>query len=119
MARPEAGILAPGLFRRAFPRKRCFPVASEPRCRLGCDGRSRSQWRDRAGFTPASLPPTCGAVYRRTKGDEQPARCAATPEQLASLHEKTERYCTVMQTLNDPPAIATEMAPAGQGRGSP
>jgi uncharacterized OsmC-like protein len=43
----------------------------------------------------------------------------ATPEQLASLHEKTERYCTVMQTLVDPPAIATEMAPAEQGRGSP
>jgi uncharacterized OsmC-like protein len=34
----------------------------------------------------------------------------ATPEQLASLHEKTERYCTVMRTLLEPPAVETEMA---------
>ena len=30
----------------------------------------------------------------------------ATPEQLASVHEKTERYCVVLRTLTDPPAIA-------------
>jgi uncharacterized OsmC-like protein len=29
----------------------------------------------------------------------------ASPEQLASLVEKTERYCTVLQTLKAPPAI--------------
>src|SRR6266568_1466042 len=32
----------------------------------------------------------------------------ATPEQLASLGEKTERYCTVFQTLVQPPPIRTE-----------
>jgi uncharacterized OsmC-like protein len=32
----------------------------------------------------------------------------ATPEQLASLAEKTERYCTVFQTLVQPPPIRTE-----------
>jgi uncharacterized OsmC-like protein len=34
----------------------------------------------------------------------------ATPEQLDSLHEKTERYCTVLQTLVSPPPIETEMS---------
>ena len=29
----------------------------------------------------------------------------ATPEQLASLREKTEKYCVVMQTLENPPKI--------------
>lgn len=29
----------------------------------------------------------------------------ATPEQLASVLEKTERYCVVLQTLTSPPAI--------------
>ncbi len=33
----------------------------------------------------------------------------ASPEQLASLHEKTERYCTVLQTLRRAPAIETEL----------
>ena len=32
----------------------------------------------------------------------------ATPEQLASLAEKTERYCVVFQTLVQPPPIRTE-----------
>lgn len=32
---------------------------------------------------------------------------AATPDQLRILHEKTEQYCVVMQTLNRPPAIET------------
>ena len=31
----------------------------------------------------------------------------ATPEQLATLKEKTEQYCVVMRTLIDPPAIRT------------
>ncbi len=34
----------------------------------------------------------------------------ATPEQLASLHEKTERYCTVLQTLRSPPQIESELS---------
>ena len=34
----------------------------------------------------------------------------ATPEQLASLHEKTERYCTVLQTLRSPPKIESELS---------
>jgi uncharacterized OsmC-like protein len=34
----------------------------------------------------------------------------ATPEQLASLHEKTERYCTVLQTLRSPPRIESELS---------
>jgi uncharacterized OsmC-like protein len=38
----------------------------------------------------------------------------ATPEQLASLHEKTERYCTVLQTLRSPPRIESEIT--GKGR---
>ena len=41
----------------------------------------------------------------------------ATPEQLASLHEKTERYCTVLQTLRSPPRIESELI--GKEAGSP
>ena len=37
---------------------------------------------------------------------------AASDEQIASLVEKTERYCTVLQTLRRPPEIETERAPA-------
>ena len=29
----------------------------------------------------------------------------ATEEQLAALREKTERYCTVLQTLRQPPQV--------------
>jgi uncharacterized OsmC-like protein len=29
----------------------------------------------------------------------------ATPEQMAALREKTEKYCVVMQTLTNPPQI--------------
>jgi uncharacterized OsmC-like protein len=32
----------------------------------------------------------------------------ATPEQLRGLHEKTEQYCVVMQTLIRPPVLQTE-----------
>lgn len=32
----------------------------------------------------------------------------ATPEQLRALHEKTEQYCVVMQTLLDPPKIVSK-----------
>lgn len=32
----------------------------------------------------------------------------ATPEQLRGLHEKTEQYCVVMQTLIQPPSLQTE-----------
>jgi uncharacterized OsmC-like protein len=32
----------------------------------------------------------------------------ATPEQLAALASKTERYCTVFQTLTQPPPVQTE-----------
>jgi uncharacterized OsmC-like protein len=31
---------------------------------------------------------------------------------LASLHEKAERYCTVLQTLRQPPEIAAELSAA-------
>src|SRR6201998_10616 len=34
----------------------------------------------------------------------------ATPEQLRGLHEKTEQYCVVMQTLMRPPKLQTEWA---------
>ena len=33
----------------------------------------------------------------------------AGEEQLAALHEKAERYCTVLQTLRTAPAITTEL----------
>ncbi|MFL5472724.1 MAG: OsmC family protein [Gemmatimonadales bacterium] len=33
----------------------------------------------------------------------------ASPDQLATLHKLTERYCVVLQTLKSPPAIATEV----------
>jgi len=33
-------------------------------------------------------------------------------ERLASLREKSERYCTVLQTLRQPPAVVTESLPA-------
>jgi len=39
----------------------------------------------------------------------------ATPEQLASLQEKTERYCTVMQTLVQPPRLETDLTLTGPG----
>jgi uncharacterized OsmC-like protein len=32
----------------------------------------------------------------------------ATPEQLKALHEKTEQYCVVFQTLVQPPKIVSE-----------
>jgi uncharacterized OsmC-like protein len=34
----------------------------------------------------------------------------ASEEDLASLHEKAERYCTVLQTLTDQPRMRTELA---------
>jgi len=34
----------------------------------------------------------------------------ATEEQIASLLEKTERYCTVLQTLRQPPPVKTTRA---------
>jgi uncharacterized OsmC-like protein len=34
----------------------------------------------------------------------------ATAEQLEALHAKTERYCTVLQTLLRPPAVQTGLA---------
>ncbi|MGH2982591.1 MAG: OsmC family protein [Solirubrobacterales bacterium] len=37
----------------------------------------------------------------------------ADPEQLGSLIEKTERYCTVLQTLRHPPPVEAGLAPAG------
>src|SRR5438552_16183739 len=33
----------------------------------------------------------------------------AGEEQLAALHEKAERYCTVLQTLRTPPATTTDL----------
>ena len=36
----------------------------------------------------------------------------ATDEQLASWHEKTERYCTVLQTLSVKPEISSEVTTA-------
>src|ERR671930_1102746 len=41
----------------------------------------------------------------------------ATAEQLAALAEKTERYCTVFQTLTQPPPVGTEWRTGGEGRG--
>ena len=38
----------------------------------------------------------------------------ATPEQLQGLHEKTEQYCVVMQTLIRPPAMQTEWVSQGK-----
>ncbi len=37
----------------------------------------------------------------------------ATADQLRSLHEKTEQYCVVLQTLVRPPKITTEWSEAG------
>jgi len=39
----------------------------------------------------------------------------ADPAQLESLIEKTERYCTVLQTLRRPPAIDVQVSRIGQG----
>ena len=39
----------------------------------------------------------------------------ATADELATLTEKTERYCTVLQTLRQPPPVRTE-PPAEPGR---
>jgi len=33
----------------------------------------------------------------------------ASEEQLRALHEKTDRYCTVLQTLRAPPAVESEL----------
>ena len=37
----------------------------------------------------------------------------ATPDQLRALHEKTEQYCVVMQTLLHPPKMEAAWAPPG------
>ncbi len=37
----------------------------------------------------------------------------ASEEELAGLHARTERYCTVLQTLLHPPAIETSLSVAG------
>ena len=37
---------------------------------------------------------------------------AATDDQLTSLQTKTERYCTVLQTLTSPPQLETELCRA-------
>ena len=34
----------------------------------------------------------------------------ASAEQMVSLHEKTERYCTVLQTLTSPPRIESTLS---------
>jgi uncharacterized OsmC-like protein len=34
----------------------------------------------------------------------------ASDEELEALHAKAERFCTVLQTLSDPPRIETELA---------
>ena len=36
----------------------------------------------------------------------------ASPENLEKLQQKTERYCTVLQTLRQPPPIESRLAPA-------
>jgi uncharacterized OsmC-like protein len=36
----------------------------------------------------------------------------ASDDEVRALHEKTERYCTVLKTLTDPPAIASELVRA-------
>jgi uncharacterized OsmC-like protein len=36
----------------------------------------------------------------------------ASDEDLASLYEKTERYCTVLQTMTTPPPISSELVRA-------
>jgi uncharacterized OsmC-like protein len=38
---------------------------------------------------------------------------SASDEQLTSLHEKAERYCTVLQTLTSQPRMVTELARPG------
>jgi uncharacterized OsmC-like protein len=43
----------------------------------------------------------------------------ATEEQLAALREKTEQYCVVMQTLTQPPALATSWSTAGAATPTP
>ncbi|MGH9648958.1 MAG: OsmC family protein [Terriglobales bacterium] len=37
----------------------------------------------------------------------------ATPEQLRALHEKSEQYCVVMQTLLKPPKVEAEWKTSG------
>jgi len=39
----------------------------------------------------------------------------ATAEQLGSLHEKTEQYCVVLQTLATPPKLETEWVRGEEG----
>jgi uncharacterized OsmC-like protein len=36
--------------------------------------------------------------------------CEATPEQRATLFRLTERYCVILQTLRQPPPVATRIA---------
>ena len=42
----------------------------------------------------------------------------ATSEQLDALHEKTEQYCVVMQTLAQPPRLRTEWVRDAQSEAS-
>jgi uncharacterized OsmC-like protein len=57
-----------------------------------------------------------GQAVKPTKS----ARMDQAAEQLAALAEKTERYCTVFQTLLQPPPIQTEwQTPSSSGDTSP
>ena len=59
-----------------------------------------------------------GAGFERIRVRFDVDAPGATPEQLAALHEKTERYCTVLQTLVSSPAIETEMKSAASQGGA-
>lgn len=51
------------------------------------------------------VPAGFGAIRLRFEVDAPDA----DPEQLQSLIEKTERYCTVLQTLRQPPVVVTQV----------
>lgn len=56
-----------------------------------------------------SVPAGFAAIRLRFEVDAP----AAEPAQLDSLIEKSERYCTVLQTLREPPAIDVQAANTG------
>jgi uncharacterized OsmC-like protein len=55
------------------------------------------------------LDPDVGAGFETIRLRFEVDAPDATDEQLESLFEKTERYCTVLQTLTSPPPIASEL----------
>lgn len=53
------------------------------------------------------IDPNAPVGFKAIRSHIEVSAPAASPEQLAALREKTERYCVVLSTLRNPPPIET------------